>query len=555
MLLSGCLSYANSAVNPILYAFLSENFKKSFQKAFTCAANIDVNNQLHGENSVFPQQHHLSKNKKQKNSSSSKAETASTYLDSNQKIVKKEAKSAAKGKLKDAKKRHQIANNLPDKVHLKKPNKRLSLDLSNGQCLKNPLSDEELNKPANEFDNYHYEPNGEQAKGKCANNKLKLIKLATKEAPYENKLNGIEQIGEAAGNRGEHGPGGPLKRRRQSEPNDQTASQAKNRRRSTLVSQEGDPESAKVDEETSSELDDDELAYESDEDEEEEDSSLTSQEKEANCVAMMPARFKAKFLSGSGGSKSRLRTPTRKPTSLKRTNSSGSLEEGKADSRKISLLSKESDASQQTKKSNKNKLLALMMNKLASKQTARERQEAAEKRPTGTRISKKRISTAEAQHHLYGNLRRMNKANSQFDCPTAGEPGDQCECGNGAGPAGDAERCESCLNKLNNSANEQCLDCFKSDSNLNNLHSIERAGSVKVNKQDSVRSKANHRLPEPPKNGNDNNNNYDADGNRLLGHETAGSAAVDAATGGGKHCESIECAQCLEKRGVIQTQL
>ena len=201
MLLSGCLSYANSAVNPILYAFLSENFKKSFQKAFTCAANIDVNNQLHGENSVFPQQHHLSKNKKQ-HSSSSKAETASTYLDSNQKIVKKDTKSAAaKGKLKDAKKLHQITNNLSGKVHLRKPNKRLSLDLSNGQCLKNPLSDEELNRPANEFDDYHFEHNGEQSKGKCINNKLKLIKLATKEAPFESKLNGVQPIGEATGNR------------------------------------------------------------------------------------------------------------------------------------------------------------------------------------------------------------------------------------------------------------------------------------------------------------------------------------------------------------------
>ncbi|RWS24131.1 Somatostatin receptor type 1-like protein [Leptotrombidium deliense] len=54
LLLAGCLSYANSAINPILYAFLSENFKKSFAKAFTCAAGKDVNAQLHVENSVFP---------------------------------------------------------------------------------------------------------------------------------------------------------------------------------------------------------------------------------------------------------------------------------------------------------------------------------------------------------------------------------------------------------------------------------------------------------------------------------------------------------------------
>ncbi|CAG7837005.1 unnamed protein product [Allacma fusca] len=36
-LLAGCLSYSNSAMNPILYAFLSDNFKKSFLKACTCA--------------------------------------------------------------------------------------------------------------------------------------------------------------------------------------------------------------------------------------------------------------------------------------------------------------------------------------------------------------------------------------------------------------------------------------------------------------------------------------------------------------------------------------
>ncbi|XP_071039585.1 somatostatin receptor type 2-like [Parasteatoda tepidariorum] len=54
MLLTQCLSYANSAVNPILYAFLSDNFKKSFAKAFTCASRREVNAQLHVENSVFP---------------------------------------------------------------------------------------------------------------------------------------------------------------------------------------------------------------------------------------------------------------------------------------------------------------------------------------------------------------------------------------------------------------------------------------------------------------------------------------------------------------------
>ncbi|KAG7202064.1 hypothetical protein KM043_004742 [Ampulex compressa] len=53
-LLAGFLSYSNSAMNPILYAFLSDNFKKSFLKACTCAAGKDVNATLHIENSVFP---------------------------------------------------------------------------------------------------------------------------------------------------------------------------------------------------------------------------------------------------------------------------------------------------------------------------------------------------------------------------------------------------------------------------------------------------------------------------------------------------------------------
>lgn len=36
ILLADCLQYSNSAMNPVLYAFLSENFKKSFRKAMHC---------------------------------------------------------------------------------------------------------------------------------------------------------------------------------------------------------------------------------------------------------------------------------------------------------------------------------------------------------------------------------------------------------------------------------------------------------------------------------------------------------------------------------------
>ncbi|XP_046807672.1 somatostatin receptor type 2 [Lucilia cuprina] len=73
-LLVGCLGYSNSAMNPILYAFLSDNFKKSFMKACTCAARKDVNAQLQLENSLFPKfnksrpSDKLLSNTKQKNS-------------------------------------------------------------------------------------------------------------------------------------------------------------------------------------------------------------------------------------------------------------------------------------------------------------------------------------------------------------------------------------------------------------------------------------------------------------------------------------------------------
>jgi allatostatin C receptor len=53
-ILVGCLSYSNSSINPILYAFLSDNFKKSFLKACTCTTNNDVNFKLQTDNSLFP---------------------------------------------------------------------------------------------------------------------------------------------------------------------------------------------------------------------------------------------------------------------------------------------------------------------------------------------------------------------------------------------------------------------------------------------------------------------------------------------------------------------
>ena len=66
-LLAGFLSYSNSAMNPILYAFLSDNFKKSFLKACTCAAGKDVNATLHIENSVFPRRNKANAERMQSN--------------------------------------------------------------------------------------------------------------------------------------------------------------------------------------------------------------------------------------------------------------------------------------------------------------------------------------------------------------------------------------------------------------------------------------------------------------------------------------------------------
>ncbi|XP_011214313.2 somatostatin receptor type 2 [Bactrocera dorsalis] len=55
-LLLCCLVYSNSAVNPILYAFLSDNFRKSFYKAFTCMTNHEMNAQLQAEPSLLAKQ-------------------------------------------------------------------------------------------------------------------------------------------------------------------------------------------------------------------------------------------------------------------------------------------------------------------------------------------------------------------------------------------------------------------------------------------------------------------------------------------------------------------
>lgn len=48
------LSFANSMINPVLYAFLSDVFRKSFLKAFNCARFLDTGRSQGGDNSIFP---------------------------------------------------------------------------------------------------------------------------------------------------------------------------------------------------------------------------------------------------------------------------------------------------------------------------------------------------------------------------------------------------------------------------------------------------------------------------------------------------------------------
>ena len=56
LLFNACtvLTFANSMMNPLLYNFLSENFRKSFVKAFTCVSRFEANKSLVVENSMYP---------------------------------------------------------------------------------------------------------------------------------------------------------------------------------------------------------------------------------------------------------------------------------------------------------------------------------------------------------------------------------------------------------------------------------------------------------------------------------------------------------------------
>lgn len=51
------LCYTNSMLNPLLYAFLGENFRKSFIKALCCASLSDANRTLPIEHSAASDRH------------------------------------------------------------------------------------------------------------------------------------------------------------------------------------------------------------------------------------------------------------------------------------------------------------------------------------------------------------------------------------------------------------------------------------------------------------------------------------------------------------------
>ncbi|CAC5413929.1 ASTC-R [Mytilus coruscus] len=64
------LTFANSMLNPLLYAFLSDNFRRSFAKAFKCVAAIELDRKTTaGDNSIYPkssQQHGEKRNERHK---------------------------------------------------------------------------------------------------------------------------------------------------------------------------------------------------------------------------------------------------------------------------------------------------------------------------------------------------------------------------------------------------------------------------------------------------------------------------------------------------------
>lgn len=430
--------------------------------------------------------------------------------------------------------------NLSSKLILRK-NKRLSLDLSTQA---NRLTCNESNEKS--------QTNIDNTLNEKLDNKLNLTQnkdeLLSNELDKQNKktLNNESTVSSIK-----------IKQRRKSEPkilisngsNQQTA--AKNRRRSTIVSNEEDIETARYENEESSCEDDDEIVYESGEEDEyyDDDSSLNS-DVERNCSAM-PASLKARF---------NLKPLNRKSNNSKRKNSTTSLELAKASTlRKISLVSKDSETSQ-IKKSNK---LFKFMNKLtykSSESKIKEEQAMLEnnKRPEN-RISRKRISKQEAEHHRFGNLRRI-QLNMNLECEyqskskVEGETLDHCLNNNSNNISDNNEiKSEDCLDSVLILSDE-----LSASGNIINETVVYNNNPIANNDNNSSNL---IKLFSNDKNNNFNNTNFQTDNERLTEGEHFSIKNNKCSTNNcsnNKTCESIDCAQCskcLKERGILQTQL
>lgn len=85
------LTFANSMLNPLLYAFLSDNFRKSFAKAFKCATQAEINKSLINENSVFTKLSGKRKNGKNNNRKSERYELTTQTVAEKSGLMKSES--------------------------------------------------------------------------------------------------------------------------------------------------------------------------------------------------------------------------------------------------------------------------------------------------------------------------------------------------------------------------------------------------------------------------------------------------------------------------------
>ncbi|XP_060071700.1 somatostatin receptor type 2-like [Ylistrum balloti] len=93
------LTNANSMLNPVLYAFLSDNFRRSFAKAFKCLGRADMDRSIYTRESSFPAKSKQWRNDSCKTPKADKYEMA-TMLTSAEN-TQPNAKSGSKGSIND----------------------------------------------------------------------------------------------------------------------------------------------------------------------------------------------------------------------------------------------------------------------------------------------------------------------------------------------------------------------------------------------------------------------------------------------------------------------